>query len=97
MALLNLTSGMTWASQGVDASGNSKIDNAMAKKWKESKPGGSGYDSTVDQKRIVHFGSKKSGDCSLNVGTVQAGKRKPGEKAPKEIVVNTKEVINVCK
>jgi len=91
----SLITGSALAVQGVDASGNSKINNAMAKKWTSSDrdPNAKdGYNNPVNQKRVVNFGSKKSGDCSVNVGTVQ-----PGQKAPKEIVVTTKEVINVCK
>mgnify|MGYP001592702193 CR=1 FL=1 len=87
----SLFAGSALAVQGVDASGNSKINNAMAKKWKDSNVK-DGYNDTVNQQRVVNFGSKKGGDCSVNVGTVQ-----PGQKAPKEIVVTTKEVINVCK
>lgn len=87
--------GSALAVEGVGASGNAKINNAMAKKWTASDRDPSakdGYNNPVNQKRVVNFGSKKSGDCSVNVGTVQ-----PGQKAPKEIVVTTKEVINVCK
>ena len=87
----SFVSGAVMATQGVDASGNSKINNAMAKKWKDSDTKDA-YNNPVDQKRAVNFGSKKNGNCTVNVGTVQ-----PGQKAPKEIVVTTKEVINVCK
>ncbi len=80
------------ATQGVDASGNSKINNAMAKKWKDSSGSGDAYNNPTDQKRMVNIGNRKSGNCTVNVGTAR-----PGEKAPKEIVVTTKEVINVCK
>ncbi len=80
------------AVQGVDASGNSKINNAMAKKWKDSSGSGDAYNNPTDQKRAVNIGNRKSGNCTVNVGTAR-----PGEKAPKEIVVTTKEVINVCK
>ncbi len=86
-----LFAGSAMAVEGVDASGNSKINNAMAKKWKDS-DGKNSYNNPVDQKRVVNFGTKKGGNCSVNVGTVN-----PGQKAPKEIVVTTKEVINVCK
>jgi hypothetical protein len=86
-----LFAGSAMAVQGVDASGNSKINNAMAKRWKDSNAK-DGYNDPVDQKRVVNFGKKKSGDCVVNVGTAQ-----PGQKATKEIVVTTKEVINVCK
>jgi len=90
-----LFAGSVLAVEGVGASGNAKINNAMAKKWTASDrdpTAKDGYNNPVNQKRVVNFGSKKSGDCTVNVGTVQ-----PGQKAPKEIVVTTKEVINVCK
>lgn len=86
-----LFAGTAAAVEGVDASGNSKINNALAKKWKDS-DGKNSYNNPVDQKRVVNIANKKSGNCSVNVGTVA-----PGQKAPKEIVVTTKEVINVCK
>jgi hypothetical protein len=85
-------SSMALAEQGVNASGQSKINNAKAKKWMTSDGGGNGYSNPVQQDRVVNFGSKKNGNCTVNVGTVQAG-----QKAPKEIVVTTREVINVCK
>lgn len=83
------------AVEGLGASGNAKINNAMAKKWteKDKDPNAKdGYNNPVNQKRVVNIGHKKSGDCVVNVGTAQ-----PGQRAPKEIVVTTKEVINVCK
>ncbi|MFA6971030.1 MAG: hypothetical protein WC208_06455 [Gallionella sp.] len=79
------------AVQGLDASGNSKVNNALAKKWSKSDPSKDGYNAQQD-KRVVNIGNRKSNDCNVNVGTVQKG-----QKAPKEIVVTTKEVINVCK
>lgn len=83
------------AVQGVDASGNSKINNAMAKKWteKDKDPNAKdGYNNPVNQKRVVNFGSRKDNTCNVNIGTAQ-----PGQKAPKNITVGVKEVINVCK
>lgn len=79
------------AVQGLDASGNSKVNNALAKKWSTSDTAADGYKAQQD-KRVVNVGSHRANDCNVNVGTVQ-----PGQKAPKEIVVTTKEVINVCK
>lgn len=77
--------------EGLDASGNRKVNNALAKKWSKSDTSGDGY--TAQQgKRVVNVGNRRSNDCTVNVGTVQ-----PGQKAPKDIVVTTKEVINVCK
>ncbi len=93
--LVGFFAGSGLAGQGGDPSGKPKINNAMAKKWTASDrdpTAKDGYNNPVNQKRVVNFGSKKSGDCTVNVGTVQ-----PGQRAPKEIVVTTKEVINVCK
>lgn len=79
------------AVQGLDAHGQSKVSKAMARKWSQSDQGKDGYSNQLN-KSVVNIGSKKAGDCNLNVGTVQSG-----QKAPKEIIVTTKEVINVCK
>lgn len=92
---VSLFAGSASAVEGLGASGNAKINSALAKKWteKDKDPNAKdGYNNPVIQKRVVNIGSKKSGDCVVNVGTAQ-----PGEHAPKEIVVTTKEVINVCK
>ena len=88
---LGTLSASVLAVEGLGASGNSKVNNAMAKKWSTSDTSGDGYKAQQD-KRVVNIGNRRSNDCNVNVGTVQ-----PGQKAPKEIVVTTKEVINVCK
>lgn len=75
--------------QGLNASSQTKVNNAKAKAWSSN---------TIKtdpnmQKSQVNIGSKRGGGCSdVNVGTASAG-----GKAPKEIVVATKEVINICK
>jgi hypothetical protein len=79
------------AVQGLDASGNSKVDNALAKRWSKSDTSTNGY-VAQQSNRVVNVGNRRSNDCNVNVGTVQ-----PGQRAPKDIVVTTKEVINVCK
>ena len=86
-----LASGSGMAISNLDSHGQSKVSNAMAKKWSQSDPDKDGYKAQQD-KSVINIGSKKGGDCVVNVGTVQKG-----QKAPKEIVVTTKEVINVCK
>lgn len=78
-----------WAVQGLEARSQTKVNNAMAKAWQK---GGNSQNDPALQKQIVNIGSKRGGTCNVNVGTAR-----PGEKAPKEIVVTTKEVINVCK
>lgn len=79
------------AVQGLGASGQTKVNNAMAKRWSEQEKG---QRTPTQEKRVVNVGSKRGGDCNVNVGTAQAGQ---GGRAPKDIVVTTKEVINVCK
>lgn len=88
---LLVVGGSAVAVQNLDAHGQSKVNNAMAKKWSQSDSNKDGYKAQQD-KSVVNIGSKKGGDCVVNVGTVQKG-----QKAPKDIVVTTKEVINVCK
>ena len=95
IALLSVAANTAWADLG--AASQSKVNSAQAKKWSASSGTSDAYNKPVDQKRVVNIGSKKNGGCSnVNIGSV-VGKRKPGEKAPKEIVVTTKEVINICK
>lgn len=85
---LCLAASMVSAEQGVDASSQTKINSAKAKAWTD----GSIKDDRF-KKDVVNIGSKRGGGCNdVNVGTAKAG-----EKAPKNIVVTTKNVINVCK
>ncbi len=78
----------------LDAHSNTKINNAKASAW--AKEDGARQDPAL-QKQVVNLGSRKNNTCNVNVGTVQSTKSKAGEKKPKDIVVNTREVINVCK
>lgn len=78
----------------LDAHSNTKINNAKASAW--AKDDGSRQDPAL-QKQVVNIGSRKNNTCNVNVGTVQSTKSKAGEKKPKDIVVNTREVINICK
>ena len=82
------TSGTAFAVQNLNAASQTKVNNAMAKAWQK---GGNANDPAL-QKQVVNIGSKRNNTCNVNLGTV-----KPGQKAPKDIVVTTKEVINVCK
>ncbi len=79
------------AVQGLGASGQTKVNNAMAKRWSEQQKG---QNTPTQEKRVVNVGSRRNGDCNVNVGTAQAGQ---GGRQPKDIVVTTKEVINVCR
>ncbi len=83
--------GVAGAAGNLDASSQSKVSNAMAKKWASQDTSKDGYQAQQD-KSFVNIGSRRAGNCNVNIGTVQKG-----QKAPKEIVVTTKEVINVCK
>jgi|GEM_PF-848666 len=83
----------------IDSHSQTKINNAKAKAWTDGSIKNKEY-----QKSVVNVGSKRQGGCSnLNIGTVQADDKKTGSKygsgskKPKEIVVATKEVVNVCK
>lgn len=90
LAAVTLLAGNAYAVQNLDAHGNEKVNSAKAKQWSQDK-------NPNDTKSVVNFGSKKNNTCNVNVGTVDNKKQKPGQKAPKDIVVTTKEVINVCK
>lgn len=79
------------AVQNLNASSQTKVNNAIAKAWQK---GGNPQDPAL-QKQVVNIGSKRAGTCNVNVGSAQP--QKPGQRAPKDVVVTTKEVINVCK
>jgi hypothetical protein len=82
------------SAEPLNATSNTKINNAKAKGWNT----GSIASDPALQKDVVNIQKKKNGGCNdVNVGTAQTGKTRPGEKAPKNIVVATKNVINVCK
>jgi hypothetical protein len=86
-----LASQGTLAAQGLDSRSQTKVNSSLAKGWSKSDVKKDGYEA-VNDKSLVNIGSRRGGNCAVNVGTA-----KPGEKAPKEIVVTTKEVINICK
>lgn len=77
------------AVQNLDSHGQTKVNNALAKQWQQRDP-----NAKSENRQVVNIGSKRGGDCNVNVGTAQAGKN---GRQPKDIVVTTKEVINVCK
>ncbi|MDP1605862.1 MAG: hypothetical protein Q8L93_04335 [Rhodocyclaceae bacterium] len=86
--LLGFASSAVYATQGLDAPAQTKVNNARAKAWTDGS-----IKNPEHQKTVVNVGNKRDGGCSdVNIGTA-----KPGEKAPKNIVVTTKQVINVCK
>ncbi len=73
--------------------GQMKVANVKAKQWTKDGAGksSSGYQKQQDQ-TLVNVGSKKAGTCNMNVGTTA-----PGQKAPKDVVVTAKDIINICK
>lgn len=77
-------------SQHISNRGAHKVDSAKAKRWLQDDQK-SGYDRQSEQ-TIVNLGSRRAGTCTLNVGTTA-----PGQKAPKDVVVTAKDIINVCK
>ena len=79
------------AEQNLGASSQTKVNKAKSQAWMHQEQKKDGY-QVQNEKTLVNMGSKRGGGCNVNVGTV-----KPGEKEPKEIVVTTKEVINICK
>lgn len=94
---LAVFAGTAGAVANLDAHGQSKVSNAMAKKWSQTSAAEDGY-KQQQSNSVVNVGSKKGGDCVVNVGTVEAPQKgQKAQKAPKDIVVTTKEVINVCK
>jgi hypothetical protein len=85
-----LTTSVAMAEAGLNASSQTKVNNAKAKAWTKSDEN---HKDPALEKRVVKIGSKRDGTCgNVNIGTVQ-----PGKKAPKEVVVTTKDVINICK
>ncbi|MER2540950.1 MAG: hypothetical protein ABTQ26_17070 [Azonexus sp.] len=90
---MTFTTMSAFAVQGLDAHGNQKVNGAMAKRWSMQEKG---QKTPTDEKQIVNVGSKKQGTCNLNVGTTPANDKRPGRKS-NDVVVATKDVINVCK
>lgn len=75
-------------SEHLGSSGRAKVNKVMAKKYSQDTGGGDGY--TSNSNSAVNIGSKKAGTCTMNVGT-------SGDKGSKDVVVTSKEIINICK
>lgn len=71
----------------LNTGGQSKVNKAMAKGYLQS--GGLGMQQNQSQ---VNIGSRRAGTCNMNVGTQNAG-----DKNAKEVIVTSKEIINICK
>lgn len=67
--------------------GQAKVNKAMAKGYMQS-----GADGMQQNQSQVNIGSRRAGTCNMNVGT-----QNPGDKNSKEVIVTSKEIINVCK
>jgi hypothetical protein len=91
---ISCTALSAFAVQGLDAHGNQKVNGAMAKRWSMQEKG---QKTPTDEKQIVNVGSKKQGTCNLNVGTTPANNNKSYGRKSNDVVVATKDVINVCK
>lgn len=92
MIIVGLFPAIVGADQNLDARSQTKVNNAMAKKWATSDGKAA---NPAQQNKVVNIGDKRTGGCNLNIGTVDP--KTPKGRQPKDIVVTTKEVINVCK
>ena len=71
-------------------SGQTKVNRALARGYQQS--GDTDGYTRMQKQSQVNIGSKKAGTCNMNIGSTQ-----PGNKNPKEVIVTSKEIINVCK
>jgi hypothetical protein len=74
----------------LNTSGQTKVNKALARGYQQS--GDTDGYSRMQQQSQVNIGSKKAGTCNMNIGSTQ-----PGQKNSKEVIVTSKEIINVCK
>lgn len=70
--------------QHLNTRGQSKVNSALAKGYAQG-------DGSMQQSQ-VNIGSKKAGNCTMNVGT-----QPTGGKGSKEVIVTSKDIINICK
>jgi len=68
--------------------GQSKVNKALAKGYLQSNGDGA---KRMDSQSQVNIGSRRAGTCTMNVGT------QPDGRNSKEVIVTSKEIINVCK
>ena len=67
--------------------GQGKVNKALARGYMQS--GAEGMQQNQSQ---VNIGSKRAGTCTMNVGATNSN-----DKNSKDVIVTTKEIINVCK
>lgn len=92
VALAFVAPAMAEINQGthLNTSGQSKVNKALARGYQQS--GNTDGYTRQQQQSQVNIGSKKDGTCNMNIGSTQ-----PGQKNAKEVIVTSKEIINVCK
>ena len=74
----------------LNTSGQTKVNKALARGYQKS--GDTDGYARIQQQSQVNIGSKKAGTCNMNIGSTQAG-----QKNSKDVIVTSKEIINVCK
>lgn len=67
--------------------GQSKVNKALAKGYLQK-----GADGMQQNQTQVNIGSRRQGTCNMNVGATN-----PGDKNAKEVIVTSKEIINICR
>lgn len=70
--------------------GQSKVNKALAKGYMQSGNDGA---ARMESQTQVNIGSKRAGTCVMNVGTQPAG----GKNNSKDVIVTSKDIINICK
>jgi hypothetical protein len=93
MASASMLSGVAFAdiNQGshLNTGGQSKVNKALAKGYLQ---GGNDGAKRMESQSQVNIGSKRAGTCTMNVGT-----QPTGGAGSKEVIVTSKEIINICK
>ncbi len=74
------------AVQGLDASGHGKVENTLDQKWSNADTFNDSF--VTEDNRVVNVSSRRLNDRNVNAGVVQSR-----QKAVKEIMVTSKEVI----
>lgn len=93
LGILLLAMVPVWASADINKGthlnprGQSKVNKALARGYMQS-----GTDGMQQNQTQVNIGSRRAGTCNMNVGTTN-----PGDKNTKEVIVTSKEIINVCR
>jgi len=71
----------------LNSRGQSKVNKAIAKGYQQA-----GAEAMQKDRTQVNIGSRRAGDCVMNVGATPAS-----QKPAKEVIVTAKEIINVCR